>query len=301
LFETAGIGKAWKRKSLTMSITQEQLSILESLVCQRLSSDSNNMRLVDSFSNHINDAIAQTLKNEAYEEDESNSTAYYVVKHSDGQILFFFSLKCGLLFDYFINPDLLNQLQILAKELNDISDDKSLTPQQKRDITDVMEKIRSNKGIVKEDILKLRRQKIDILEELEKEFNANIARVGKTFSGIELVHFCSNTNTDDLWESFAFPQLRGTIIFWYFVVPKVMEVLKYIGSQYLFLFAADKSKDEKLVRYYENQLNFRKPDELATAKPFYDFTCKFMCHETSTLEAERKEFFANFNPRPDDV
>ncbi len=284
-----------------MNITSEQLSILKSFVCQRLSSDSHNIRLVDDFSNHINDAIAQTLKNEAYEEDESNSTAYYVVKHPDGQILFFFSLKCGLLFDYFINPDLLGQLQKLAKELSEISDDSSLTPQQKRDITDVMEKIRSNKGIVKEDILKLRLQKIDILEELEKEFNENIARVGKTFSGIELVHFCSNTNTDELWESFGFPQLRGTIIFWYFVIPKVMEALKYVGCQYLFLFAADKSKEEKLVRYYENQLNFIKPDELATAKPFYDFTCKFMCHEVSTLEQERMEFFANFNPSPDDV
>lgn len=223
------------------------------------------------------------------------------MKHPDGQILFFFSLKCGLLFDYFINPDLLGQLQKLAKELSEISDDSSLTPQQKRDITDVMEKIRSNKGIVKEDILKLRLQKIDILEELEKEFKENIARVGKTFSGIELVHFCSNTNTDELWESFGFPQLRGTIIFWYFVIPKVMEALKYVGCQYLFLFAADKSKEEKLVRYYENQLNFIKPDELATAKPFYDFTCKFMCHEVSTLEQERTEFFANFNPSPDDV
>ena len=284
-----------------MNITSDQLSILESFVCQRLSSDGDNMRLVDNFTNHINDAIAQTLKNEAFEEDESNSIAYYVVKNADGQILFFFSLKCGLLFDHFINPDLLSQLQKLAKELNDISDDKSLTPEQKRGITEVMEKIRTNKGIVKEDIHKLRLQKLNILEELEKEFNADIARVGKTFSGIELVHFCSNTDTDELWDSFGFPQLRGTIIFWYFVIPKVMEALKYVGCQYLFLFAADKSKEEKLVRYYENQLNFIKPDELATAKPFYDFTCKFMCHEISTLKQEQEEFFANFNPSPDDV
>lgn len=201
-----------------MNITSDQLSILESFVCQRLSSDGDNMRLVDNFTNHINDAIAQTLKNEAFEEDESNSIAYYVVKNADGQILFFFSLKCGLLFDHFINPDLLSQLQKLAKELNDISDDKSLTPEQKRGITEVMEKIRTNKGIVKEDIHKLRLQKLNILEELEKEFNADIARVGKTFSGIELVHFCSNTDTDELWDSFGFPQLRGTIIFWYFVI-----------------------------------------------------------------------------------
>ena len=256
-----------------MRITPEQLEVLERLECQRLSSDSQNMYEVENFSNVINDDIAQTLRNEAFEEDESNSIAYYVIKHPNGKILFFFSLKCGLLFDHFINPDLLQQLQKLAEGLNDISDDKSLTPQ----------------------------QKLDILEELEKEFNSDIARVGKTFSGIELVHFCSNTETDDLWGNFELPQLRGSVIFWHFVVPKVLEAIKYVGCQYLFLFAADRSKDEKLVRYYEDQLNFLRPDELATAKPFYDFTCKFMCHEISSLEKERESFFDNFNPNPDSV
>lgn len=284
-----------------MKITEEQWAVLESLQCQRLSSDSNNIRLVESFYNDTNDTIAETLKNEAYGEDESKSVAYYVVKHPNGQILFFFSLKCGLLFDHFIRPELLDQLQKLAKELSDISDDKTLTAEQRRDITNVMEKIRANKGVTKEDIHKLRQQKLDILEELEKEFNADIARVGKTFSGIELVHFCSNSDTDDSWENFGLPQLRGTIIFWYFVVPMVLKTLEYVGCQYLFLFAADKSKEEKLVRYYEDQLNFKRPDELATAKPFYDFTCKFMCHEISSLEKEREEFFANFNPSPDNV
>ena len=284
-----------------MRITPEQLEVLERLECQRLSSDSQNMYEVENFSNDINDDIAQTLRNEAFEEDESNSIAYYIIKHPNGKILFFFSLKCGLLFDHFINPDLLQQLQKLAEGLNDISDDKSLTPQQKRDITDVMEKIRANKGVTIEDIHKLRQQKLDILEELEKEFNSDIARVGKTFSGIELVHFCSNTEADDLWENLDLPQLRGTIIFWRFVVPKVLEAIKYVGCQYLFLFAADRSKDEKLVRYYEDQLNFLRPDELATAKPFYDFTCKFMCHEISSLEKERESFFNNFNPNPDSV
>ena len=63
-----------------MKILPQQLMILESLNCQRLSSDSDNMYLVDSFSNDINDDIAQTLRNEAFAEDESNSIAYYVVK-----------------------------------------------------------------------------------------------------------------------------------------------------------------------------------------------------------------------------
>lgn len=284
-----------------MKISSEQLKILKSLDCQRLSSDKGNMYSVDDFSNVVNDDIAQTLRNEAFSEDESNSIAYYVVKHPNGQILFFFSLKCGLLFDHFIKPELLERLKKLSEELSDISDDKTLTPQQKQDVMEVMEKIRACKGVTKEDLHKLPQQKLDILSELEKELNDDIARVGKTFSGIELVHFCSNNETDDLWENFELPQLRGTIIFWYFVVPQILNALKYVGCQYVFLFAADKSKEEKLVRYYENQLNFQRPEELATAKPFYDFTCKFMCHDVSTLEREREEFFNNFNPSADSV
>ena len=285
-----------------MKISEEQIKLLNSLKCQRLKDDGRTFDLVESFSNSINDDIAHTLRNEAYEEDESNIVAYYVVKHPNDQILFFFSLKCGLLFDHFINPDLLNQLQRLSKDLKDIADEKSLTSQQQNDIRDVMEKIRASKGVTKDDLRKLRQYKLDILEELEKEFdNENIARVGTTFSGIELVHFCSNTDADDTWENMELPQLRGTTIFWYFIVPKVMEILNFVGCQYLFLFAADRSKDEKLVRYYEDQLNFKRPDDLATAKPFYDFSCKFMCHEISSLEKERDEFFANFNPSADSV
>ena len=285
-----------------MKISDEQIELLGSLKCQRLKDDDKNFDLVGNFSNNINDDIAHTLRNEAFEEDESNIVAYYIVKHPNDQILFFFSLKCGLLFDHFINPELLNQLQKLSKELKVIADEKSLTSQQKKDVRDVMEKIRVSKGVTRDDLRKLRQYKLDILEELEKEFdNENIARVGTTFSGIELVHFCSNTDADDTWANLGLPQFRGTTIFWYFVVPKVLEILNYVGCQYLFLFAADRSKDEKLVRYYEDQLNFKRPDDLATAKPFYDFFCKFMCHEISSLEKERDEFFANFNPSEDSV
>lgn len=137
-----------------MKISQNQIDILKSLKCQRLKDDEKNMYLVEEFSNSINDDIAQTLRNEAFKEVESNSVAYYVVKHPNGQILFFFSLKCGLLFDYFINPELLNQLQKLSEDLKDITNEKSLTPKQQQDVNDVLEKIRASKGITKDDLHK---------------------------------------------------------------------------------------------------------------------------------------------------
>jgi hypothetical protein len=115
------------------------------------------------------------------------------------------------------------------------------------------------------------------------------------------VHFCSNSEIDDLWESYELPQLRGTTIFWCLVVTQILNDLKYVGCQYLFLFAADKSKEEKLVKCHENQLNFQRPEELTTAKPYYDFTCKFIRHNVSRLDKKCEEFFNNYNPSEDSV
>lgn len=74
-----------------MKITEEQLAILKGLKCERLSSDPSNMRLVDDFYNIRNLSLVQTLQNEAMEEDEEGSIAYYVVKDPADNILFFFS------------------------------------------------------------------------------------------------------------------------------------------------------------------------------------------------------------------
>ena len=72
-------------------------------------------------------------------------------------------------------------------------------------------------------------------------------------------------------------------------------VRQQIGCQYLFLFAADFSKGEKLIKYYEDQLNFKIPENLATAKPIYDFSCKFMCQVVKELADAREAFFDNFS------
>lgn len=48
---------------------------LQSLSCKRLSSNADNFRLVDDFFNRRNDGIADTLRNEAFSEDEDGTTA----------------------------------------------------------------------------------------------------------------------------------------------------------------------------------------------------------------------------------
>lgn len=89
------------------------------------------------------------------------------------------------------------------------------------------------------------------------------------------------------------PQSLGAVVFWGFVVPIIEDIRQKVGCQYLFLFAADLSKGEKLVKYYSDQLNFEVPTALATAKPIYDFSCMFICQEVKGLSKGREEFFKN--------
>ena len=266
---------------------------IECLSCERLSANEGNLRLVDSFFNRKNDGIADTLRNEAYGEDEEGNTAYYVVKHKDGEIMFFFSLKCGLLYDQFLDTRQLKLISDLNQYLDDMAADRELGAEDRKLIDVMREKLRTRKGITKADLKRLPKKGNSIFEDLEKEFNESITRVGQTFPAVELVHFCANDATEDLWKEMDVPQLLGSVVFWWFVVPIIEDVRKKVGCQYLFLFAADLSKGEKLVKYYSDQLSFEVPTDLATAKPIYDFSCKFMCQEEKGLAKGREEFFRN--------
>ena len=60
-----------------MQITDRQKQLLDSLTCERLSSNEAHLRMVDSFSNEKNGSLEHTLKNEAYGEDENGNIAFY--------------------------------------------------------------------------------------------------------------------------------------------------------------------------------------------------------------------------------
>ncbi len=282
-----------------MKITPEQQRIIGSLKCERVSDDLENLRIVDHFCSHRNDNIAHSLRNEAYGEDESGVVAYYVVKHPNGNILFFFSLKCGMLYDQFINDRNLALFKKMGRYLEDLSQ-QSLTPEEKKIVETIKEKLRSHKGLTKSDLDNMPKKEHGIVVDWEREFNENITHVGATYSGIELVHFCANDNTRKDWEELQIEQRLGFVVFWHFIVPKVLECRKIVGCQYLFLFAADRTEDESLISYY-NELNFKDSVDRATVKPLYDLTCQFMFQEICHLSKWRDSFFENFNRDEDAV
>ncbi len=283
-----------------MKITEEQLAILRALRCERLSSDEQNIRLVSSFENYKNPQIADTLKNEAFAEDEKNIVAYYVVKSSDEDILFFFSLKCGLLYDEFIEGDKLEKLKNLYQFLWEAKSTDTLSDEDKSTIDTILEGVRAKKGLKLEEVARILQTQKDS-DEFASLLDTGLMNVGKTFAGVEIVHFCANDETRDIWTKYCIRQKLGTVVFWYFIVQKIMELMKIAGCEYLFLFAADNSENEELVNYYMYNLQFTKADRHSVAIPLYDFTCKFMYQVTEDLYERRKAFFEAFNPDENSV
>ena len=285
-----------------MQITEEQKRILDSLTCERLSSNPDNLREVENFYNLRNGSLEHTLKDVAYEEDEASHIAYYLIKDAEGNILFYFSLKCGMLYDSVDQEEQLRKLNDLYRLLVELENDSSSTAEEKLTINSILESIRTRKGLVKEDLAKISRtKKNQLLEDLKKEPTDHLKRVGKTFASIEIVHFCANDACRTLWNGFQFKQKMGAVIFWHFIVPKICEAKKIIGCQYLFLFAADLTPDELLINYYETFLGFRSSDEHGTAMPLYDYACKFMYQEINGIENRRERFYKDFNPDEESI
>ena len=162
-----------------MRITEEQERILGSLHCERLSSNVDNFRLVDDFYNGRNPSIVNTLQNEAYEDDANHRVAYYVVKNNSGEILFYFSLKCGLLYDEFLEGDRLLDMKAFYEHIFQLSKDPSLQGTDKDAINAILEKARTKKGLKKLEVARALHLSLDS-EELLKIFGENNKNVGTT-------------------------------------------------------------------------------------------------------------------------
>lgn len=277
-----------------MRITDEQQGVLASLRCERLSANGENLQLVDDFYNGRNPSIVQTLQNEAFEDDLRHRIAYYIVKDDKGHILFYFSLKCGLLYDEFLEGDRLLDMKAFYEHILQLSKDPALRSTDKEAIEAILEKARTKKGLKKLEVAKALHLPLDSME-ISKIFGENNKNVGVTFAGVEIVHFCINEAYREVWENTGIPQKLGTVVFWQFIVPKVLDLMKIVGCEYLFLFAADLSEDADLVNYYIDNLQFVDASEHNAATPMYDFACRFLCQETYTMEERRNAFFEHFN------
>lgn len=281
-------------------ITQRQRDILDSFKVVRLTSSEEDLRIVGTFSNSKNETLSNKIQSdEAFDENEKGSLAYYLVKSPDDRLLFYFSLKCGQLFDELFEKKLIDHLKKLFKYFDKIEKEISTSEEDIKLIKEIRERFRSSKGVSKADLDKIQK-KDKAVTDLEAFFTDHLQSVGRTFAGIEIVEFCLNENEREYMHSFDFFPHFGAIVFWHCIVPIIMKVREYVGCQYLFLFAADLTEDERLIRYYKG-LNFTDEVELKAVIPIYDNFCRFMYQDISTLEDGKKHFFDNFNLDEEDV
>lgn len=286
-----------------MRITEEQNEILEGLICERLRDNPNSSTLIQNFENEKGTLIVDYLKQYGLQEDLEGNTAFYIVRNDNNDVLMFFSLKCGELFDPLFDEDEVaasyEEHLLIIQALKNVDGDEE---SQKQALTKLKE-LSEAKGISMKMALNLilreTRNKKKMLaflsKEKEAEGNEKISRVSKTYPGVELVHFCTNDNAKSVWKSYGLGHPLGEAIFWKKIVPKFFEVQNIVGCEYAFLFAADLSEDRTLINYYDVSLKFEIDVEVGTNKPFYDFSCAFMCQKLSDMKQNQESYFLNFN------
>lgn len=222
-----------------MRITKEQEKVLDSLSCERLSSNAANEKLMETFVSKRGISLVNYFRRFGMAEDKSGHTTYYIIKNRENELLMFFSLKCGTLFEPLQDEQEVEQdfqrLIILLQAVQNADED--ISEEEVRETYEIMNKYQVGDRISKEDfykaILKKAKGKRLFLDRLfndkEQEDNDKIFRVQSTHTGIELVHFCTNDNLKEKWKELNMGHTMGEVLFWKYIAPKFFEVQEIAG------------------------------------------------------------------------
>lgn len=263
------------------AITEEQHKIIEAMKCVRIS-EYDGVLDTDCFCCKRNEGLADYFRNSAMDDDMKEVSACYLVSYPDDSPALYFTLKCGSLFDMNYNKEVFEQ------KIKDIED-------QVADENDI-------------DYEELLRMKIDVFTKrtgLEQDagLGQKINYVENTYPGIEVVQFCTNDTIrlQEKWKQYNMGHSMGEVMFWRYIVSCILNAVRVVGCQYVYLFAADSSKEEALINYYSDRLKFVISEDLGTNKPSYDWSCRFMCQTIDGLKDKQKDYFSNFNRDEDEV
>lgn len=266
-----------------MRITEEQIALLDSFCVARLNDDDSLLRDVRAFENSKNVNLVDYLMGDAFDDDARNKTACYVVRDGDGEILCYFSIKCGLLYSEFEELKKFEKFKnhkIKLMELEQRSDDAQV----KEYIEEIREKLKEAK---------------DDIERLLGKFESMPPnkQVAKSFPSVELTHFCVNEAYRKKWRTYGFSARNriGSTMFWHVIVGIAEKIRSLTGCEYLYLFAADSTPDRHLVNHYKNMMGFREEMTMSALQPIYDFNCTFLCAGIDSLINAREDFYKDFN------
>ena len=240
-----------------MRITDEQKRLLDSLVVERLRENrEQNSLLAKDFANDKNPNLVQVIKTEhTFNKDEEGTGAYYIVKTHKNELLLYFSLKCGELFEK-LDMDKMQMALRIKNSVYKIQNKEAFSTEEveaaEQFINDNIDEIK----ILLPDIESYLDKKDDFKTDINVELNTEMQRVLKTYPAIEVVEFCANENGRSAWKHLGINRKMGECVFWHCIVPKLIKVQEVIGCQYVYLFAADSSLDGDLANYYKVALHF---------------------------------------------
>ena len=189
-----------------MEITKEQIELLDSFTCERLSLCQDVKQSVQTFESEKGALLVGYLKERGEIEDRNGETAFYLIRNKDKLPLLFFSLKCGSLFSPFNVEEhekhalkTARLFQMLNEKRDESNDAQNAFYSQLYEIS-VKSNIELNELVRR---IKIRlaaehgraRSKAESFHQDEATDSTNpILRVGETLPGVELMHFCANDN-----------------------------------------------------------------------------------------------------------
>lgn len=272
------------------AITPEQEQILRGFTCERLTANPRNETLAWRFYARRNPHLATALQDAWDDDRDRRPAAYYVVKDPKGNICMYFSLRCGVLYD----PDYVHNVMERYDRSLDL-----INALNHRECSEwaaaYLESLRTGSGVIPADKIMEIRSKFSEARKHRKGIlgdknvdSERMMRVENTMPAVELMHLCVNDAARGDWKRLNLGHNMGETLFWWVVLPKIAEINALTGCEYVYLFAADSSRNQSLVNYYETALHFYRSRKLMTIKPRYDFLCPLLCRRLYRLTNHRR-------------
>lgn len=264
-----------------MKLTPEQKAWLDSLICQRLSADDNNDNYRLNFEND-EDSIANFIADpKTFENDKNGNIAVYVIREKE-QIVAYFTLQCGMIFEKVISEEDKRFFELYQKVKDDtIADDERkelLIYQASHNFS--QKELDNEAHKIEQKIIDVRPKKKD---DAKNEPERDVKIVHSTHPSIEIVHFGKNSNYEGSFNE-LFPNERmGEVLFMNKIVPTIRNVIDVVGAKFVYLFAVTNERDNKLVAHYNSKFGFKSNPGYGVNKSLNASGCQFMAQSLTDL------------------
>ena len=249
--------------------------------CKKLLEVDNVQELITTFKCERNPSMVNHIK-DALDEDMEKRNKHYIVEDSNGNFVFYFSLRCGSMSECI--DDTYIKLFDRMSEISQAFDNREYSK-----VQIIAKEIGINSDYIINNINSYMKKAKLYKKEMNTLTEKSVYRVLQSMPSVELVQFCANSDYKNEWKLFKFPIPLGASVFWFLITPIIKNIQDMIGCEYIHLFAADQSDELTLCSYYSNDLGFQFINDLATFKPFYDFDCIAMCLDAKDIDNLMKE------------